>query len=156
MRFVTTKRKGAAAMELGVLLPFLGIFLIGMFEIGRATLVAEALEDAARKGCNTGIRPGFDYTDIISDVNGVLTANNIDTDYVTTTVQVAPVTNSSSIPPTWGAFAAATSDANYSPLVFDLVSVKVAVQASKVLWFKPFFLKNLDITSSTVVMLRAG
>lgn len=151
-----SNRRGIASVELAVIAPFLAIFLVGMFEIGRAVIVAEILEDAARKGCNTGIRPGLDYSDITTDVNGVLAANNLPTEYATTTIQVASCTNSASNPPTWGSFTDATSNNNYNPRNFDLVSVQVQIPAFRVLWFNAFFLTNMNIKSSTVVMARAN
>ena len=41
--------------------PFLAIIMMGMIEISRAVMVVEMLDDAARKGCNTGIKPGKTY-----------------------------------------------------------------------------------------------
>lgn len=154
-KVVAPDRRGVASAELAVLAPFLALFLVGMFEIGRAVMVAEILEGAARKGCNTGIRPGLDYSDITSDVNGVLTANNISTQYATITVEVATCTNSTSNPPTWGSFATVASDNAYNPRRFDLVSVQVQIPAFRVLWFNAFFLTNMNIKSSTVIMARA-
>lgn len=152
----TIRRRGAASVELAVLAPFLGLFLIGMFEIGRATMVTEALENAARKGCNTGSRPGMYYTDVTSDVNNILSDNNIPSNYATISVGVAQCTNSSSNPPTWGSYTAATSNGTFNPGTLSLIAVQVSIPASRVLWFNAFFLNNLNITSSRIVMVRAG
>ena len=150
------RRHGIACVELAVLAPFLGLFLVGMFEIGRACLVAEALENAARKGCQAGINNGKSYTDVIADVNNILSDNNLVTTNVVTSVGVATCSSSTSNPPTWGSFTAATANNNYTPKKFDLVAVQVTIPAADVLYFNSFFLKNMNIRSSKVVLMRVS
>src|SRR5438132_665286 len=52
------KRHGIAALELAIVSPFFAIVMVGMFELTRVMVVKETLDDAARKGCRSGIIPG--------------------------------------------------------------------------------------------------
>src|SRR5947207_2220533 len=108
-------RRGAAAVELAVVSAFLFTpLLIGIFEIGRAVIVAEILEDAARKACNTGIKPDRTYTNTVTDATDILTDNGLDTASATVTVQFAKYVYPVTSPPTWGPFTDATSDATFT------------------------------------------
>src|SRR6266581_4688578 len=89
------------------------------------------------------------------DATDIMTDNSIPTTNAVITVEVATCTDSTGTPPTWGSFSTQTSG-TFAPLPYDLISVKVSVPASDVSWFNPYFLNNLNITSSTVVMMRAG
>src|SRR5437762_244658 len=51
------RRAGIAAVEMAVVAPFLALIIMGMFELSRAVMVVELIDDAARKGCNTGYNP---------------------------------------------------------------------------------------------------
>ncbi|MBV9126276.1 MAG: pilus assembly protein, partial [Planctomycetes bacterium] len=51
------KKRGAiAAVEFALVAPLLFLFIIGMFEISRGMQVKAMLNNAARKGCRTGIQ----------------------------------------------------------------------------------------------------
>src|SRR5205085_12679859 len=45
-----TPRRGAAVVELALLLPFLLVVLVGIWEVGRLIQVQQALNNAAREG----------------------------------------------------------------------------------------------------------
>lgn len=150
-------RRGAAAVELAVVSAFLFLpLLIGIFEVGRGVIVAEMLEDAARKACNTGCKPDKTYSNTTADATDILTDNGIDSTQATVTVQVASYVYPITDPPTWGPFVTVTSDATFIPQQFDLIAVQVSIPAAKVLWFTPFFFNNQNIISSKVIMMRAG
>ncbi len=53
-RFV---RRGIAATEFAVIAPFLGILILGMFELARGIMVKQMLNDAARRACRVAIQP---------------------------------------------------------------------------------------------------
>src|SRR5205814_1100027 len=116
------------------------IIIMGMFEISRAVMVVEYLNDAARKGCNTGIKPGKTFTDIQNDIVDVLNndqsiactaatisvnpsspSTSVPTMWVATASYVTPATN----PPTWGSWTDTSSNSTYTPQQFDLVKVRV-------------------------------
>ena len=51
------RRRAAAAVELALIAPVLAAMLVGIFELGRGLMVKQALNDAARKGCERGTLP---------------------------------------------------------------------------------------------------
>lgn len=134
------RRLGAAAVEFAVIVPFMGLLIYGMFEISRGMMVKEILTNAARKGCNTGIKPGKTNTDIINDVNNILSDNNINSSSATITILVRDQPYSSSTP----------------PKQFDKVSVQVSIPVSATTWGSTWILKGQAIESETVVMMRQG
>jgi Flp pilus assembly protein TadG len=148
-------RRGIAAAEFAVLLPFLVAVVLGMFEVGRLVIVKDTLTNAARKGCRTGVTPGKGYQDILNDVNNILTDNNIPAADATITIQVASYTGNSTTP-SWGAYTTITSGSSYTPNALDKVSVQVSVPVTDVLWFSPFFTSSTAVESETMVMLRQG
>jgi Flp pilus assembly protein TadG len=133
----SSARSGASAVEFALLLPFLGILVIGMLEIGRGLMVKEMLSDAAQKGCRTAALPGKSNSDVQADVANIMSDNGV-TGY-TTTILVNGV-------------AADVATAN----CFDQISVKVAVPISSVYWTTTFFLTSQMLESETVVMMRQG
>src|SRR5947209_6924788 len=102
------RRWAAAATEFAFLSPLLAALIMGMAEMGRATMVKDILTDAARKGCRTGVWPTKVYTDITNDVNNILSDNSIASSKATIVVQVAPYTGSSNNP-SWGTFTTVNS-----------------------------------------------
>ena len=133
----TPSRPGAAAVEFALVLPFLMILVLGMFEIGRGIFVKEFLSDASQKGCRTGALPGKTNTDIQNDVADIMKDSNV-TGY-SVTVLVNGVA---------GDVASAQR--------FDQVSVKVSVPTSQVFWMTTFILTASSVESETVVMMRQG
>ncbi len=149
------RRFAIAATEFAVVAPFVGIVIMGMCEMGRAVMVKDILTDAARKGCRSGAMVGKTYTNLLTDVNNILTDNNISSNNATITVQVASYTGTSTSP-SWGAFATVNSDASFTPSALDQVSVKVAIPVNNVLWFTPIFMSKSSLESETLIMVRQG
>jgi hypothetical protein len=114
------------------------VFLaLGMIEIARGLMVKQTLSDAARRACRNAILSTGSNANITTDVNAVLTDNNITSSYATITVQV----NGS------------TADAN-TAAAGDKISVKVSIPVSRIAWITPIFLPSTDIESDTMVMMR--
>jgi Flp pilus assembly protein TadG len=130
-------RRAASAVEFALVLPFLGILVLGMFEIARALMVKEALSDAAQRACRTASLPGQSNTAVQADVDNIMSDNKI-TGY-TTTIQVNGTTADVS-----------TAQRN------DQVSVKVGVPVTQVFWTTTFFVTSQMVESEAVVMLRQG
>jgi Flp pilus assembly protein TadG len=130
-------RRGTAAVEFAILAPFLTILILGTFELARGIMVKQILNDAARKGCRTGIQPLKGNSDVIADVNNVLTDNGISSWVATITVQVNGATVDCS-----------TAQQN------DRVTVKVSIPTSATFWVSTYFLKSTSIDSDSVSMLR--
>jgi hypothetical protein len=116
------------------------LLVYGMIELTRGMMIKEVLSDAARKGCNTGIKPGKTNTDITTDVNNILNDNSIPTASATITILVRDQ----------------PYDSNNPPKAMDKVSVQVSVPVSAVFWGGTILLTGQTIESETVVMMRQG
>ena len=130
-------RRAAVVVEFALVLPFLMILVLGMFEISRGIIVKEFLSDASQKGCRTGALPGKTNTDIQNDVADIMTDSNVTGYTVVILVNgvAGDVTNAQR---------------------FDQVSVKVSVPTSQVFWITTFILTASTVESETVVMMRQG
>lgn len=130
-------RRAIAATEFAILAPFLTILILGTFELARGIMVKEILNDAARKGCRTGIQPLKANSDVTTAVNNILTDNSISTSSTTITVQVNGTTVDCK-----------TAKQN------DKVTVKVSIPTSSTFWISTYFLKSTAIESDSVSMLK--
>ena len=66
------RRKGAAALELAILLTVFLIMVLGMIEIGRAIMVQQMLVNAAREAARRAVVPGATDQQLTDIVNGYL------------------------------------------------------------------------------------
>jgi Flp pilus assembly protein TadG len=134
-----TGRRASVLLEFAFVVPILVTLAVGALEVARAIMVRQVLSDAVRKGCRTAVLPSGTNASITQDVNDVLTLNNINAAAATPTILV----NGQSVD-------ASTAKQN------DQVSVKVSIPFSAVSWTSPIFLKNGNVESVTLVMLRQG
>ncbi len=130
-------RRGIAATEFAVIAPFLGILILGMFELARGIMVKQMLNDAARRACRVAIQPQKANSDVTSEINNILSDNGIPTADATITVQVN----------------GATANCNTAKQN-DKVSVKVAIPTSDTFWISSHWLSSSSIMSDAVTMLR--
>src|SRR5690242_16742833 len=65
-------RRGAAAVEFAVVASLLFLLVFGIIEIGRAMMVMEMLNSAARNGARVGVLQGTSNTDVTNAVTGAL------------------------------------------------------------------------------------
>jgi Flp pilus assembly protein TadG len=126
-------------LEFAFVVPILIAMAVGALEVARAITVRQVLSDAVRKGCRTAVLPSGTNAAITQDVNNVLTLNNINASAATPTILV----NGQSVD-------ASTAKQN------DQISVKVSIPFSAISWTSPIFLKNSNVESVTLVMLRQG
>ena len=66
-------RRGAAAVEMALVMPVLFLMLFGIIEFGWILSVQNSLVNAAREGARTGALQGTDYDDISAKVAEQLT-----------------------------------------------------------------------------------
>jgi Flp pilus assembly protein TadG len=118
-------------VEFAALAPFLFLVIFGIIEFGRAMMVAEVLNTAARSGCRVGVLTGSTNTDVNTAVTNSLTG----------------------VPAQAPTILVNGNQANVSTAVTgDAVTVKVSMAYSKVSWLPlNTFLGNVTL-SSTVVM----
>ena len=131
-------RRGIAAVELAVTAAFLVSLVFAILELGRGIMVKQALTDSARRGtARLAAQPGTTTAAISTEVNLLLSNDNIPTANVTITVLV----NGNNVD-------ASTAVQN------DKISVKVAVPVSSVYWMGTVFLTSSEVESETVTMMR--
>ena len=135
MRTNSPKRRAAAAVELALVLPLIGLLTTGLFEIGRALMAKEALSNAAQRGCGVAAQAGMGNADVQEAVADVMAANGLSGFSVQ--VQVNDVEANAS-----------------SARRADKVSVKVTVPTSQVFWLTTFVFTSMTLQSETVVLMR--
>jgi Flp pilus assembly protein TadG len=140
-------RSAAAAVELAFIVPVLGLFMLGMFELSRGMMVKQILTGAARKGCRTGIVQAFANSDIINDATDVMRDNGFDSTLFN--------------PPTLGAINITVTDP-YGNTLSDVlnaptgstVTVQVVIPTTSVNWVSYYYLKQNMVESDLVVMMK--
>jgi Flp pilus assembly protein TadG len=140
-------RRGIATVEMALLMPVLGVIMLGMFELSRAVMVKQTLTAAARKGCRTGIIYQYGNNDIINDVTNVMRDNGFDN-----TLFNPPTVGSITITVT-APDGTTLSDALDAPSG-SVVSVQVAIPVSSVQWVSSYFLPSDTFESDMMVMMK--
>lgn len=84
----SSPRSGAAIVEFAIIAPVLFLLIFGIFEFGRAMMVLELMNNAAREGCRQGTLAGSSTADVESVVTSTLSAGGITSDNLTVTVYV--------------------------------------------------------------------
>ncbi len=118
-------------------MPFLTTAFLGIFEIGRALLVTEALSNAAQRASRTASLPGKSNSDVNQDVADCLAQAGINGYSTTVLINDAP---------------GDVKNAKRN----DKISVQVSVPVAQIFWVSTYFVKINQIESETVVMLRQG
>lgn len=158
------KRWGAAAVEMAVLMPLLGMLMVGMLELGRGVMVKWALTDAARKGCRTAILPGQTHDETQSEITTIL-SNNFSATAVSNATIVIQTAAGPANDGAWNSLYTPAASWNTSSTGNDLVvaaqrgdaiSVKVSVKVADSGWIYGWFLPGTDIESESIVMLKQG
>jgi Flp pilus assembly protein TadG len=118
-------RSGATTVEFAFVAPIFFMMVLGLIEIGRACMVTELLNEAARRGCRAGVIEGTGTTAIQNAATNFLTSVGINGESASVYVndQLAGSTNVSSMPA-------------YTEITV-VVSVPVGDVAWTPLWFVP-------------------
>lgn len=162
-------RRGIAALELAIVSPFFAIVLVGMFELTRVMIVKEVLDDAARKGCRSGIIPGHGVSyptpsttgsNIYQDICDVLHDAGLDPTKAILTVTVG--SNAATVYSIGGSYGAYTvsqsSGSGTDPLSANsgtLISVKVGIDYGDFAWtVTRVFVASSKIESENVTMAK--
>jgi Flp pilus assembly protein TadG len=132
-----SRRRGTATVELACVAPILILLVVGLFEVGRAVMVKEALSDAARRGARSAILPLHDSATVKSDVLDVLAANGLPTRASTVTISVND----------------AQKDVSKAKRG-DKIAVTVAIPLSKTTWVGAGWYSDQSVVSETVVMVH--
>ena len=132
---VRPARRGVAAVEFAVVASLLFMLLLGIIEIGRAMMVLEMLNNAARNGARVASLQGSDNTAVTAAANSALA--NAGFSGTSTAVQVN----------------GATANVN-TAVPGDLITVTVSVPYNNVTWLPTSMFLAGRTLGSTVVMRR--
>jgi Flp pilus assembly protein TadG len=128
-------RRGTAAVEFAVIAPIMMTMILGIIEFGRAMMVLETLNNAARSGARAGALAGDANTDISSAVTTALTNSGINNPSVAITVNGQAVDASTAVSG-------------------DSIGVSVSVPYSQVSWLPGTLFLNGATLTGNVVMRR--
>ncbi len=124
-------RRGAATVEMAVLLPLIVMLAFAMTEASRLCMVSQLLTNAAREGCRVAASNGNLSSDVTTRVDAALTAAKITPSLVTRTLSPSAIQGTTSS---------------------DQVALTLAVDFGKVNWLgTPFFFKSTTVTAKVVM-----
>lgn len=131
-------RKGAAVVELAVVLPFLMLLVLGICELGQSLRVSSILSEAGRNACTAASAPGGSNSEVISQVTTALANAGLSTNSVSVTVYVN------------GAAGADISTASR----YDKITVTVSVpwQSVNLSGTSAFFLSSTTLSNTTTML----
>jgi Flp pilus assembly protein TadG len=134
-RVRSKSRRGAAVVEFAFVAPFLIFLVLGMLEFGRAIIVTETLNDAARRACRNATHGSTSNASITSEANDALVDDSLKPANITILVNGQSVDASTAVRG-------------------DQISVQVSIPASSVYWTPYLFLRGWTLQSEPVVMMR--
>jgi Flp pilus assembly protein TadG len=149
-------RRGAAAVELALMIPVLAMVVLGMFEFSRGMMAKATLCNAARKGCRTGILRQYSSTDIYNDALNIMRDNGYDS----SKFNPPPPSGSATGTPI-GSITITVTDPTGATLSDALdappgskVSVQVSIPVTSVTWATTVYLKGTVVESDVMVMMK--
>lgn len=116
------KRRGAAIVEAALVLPIFFLVVLGIIEFGRAFMISQVLQNAAREGCRKAVTGAYTSAQVVADMKSQLTAAGVDAANLSTSIIV--IVDPTNPPVANNEVASATTK--------DLVSVTVSIPFSKV------------------------
>jgi len=123
------KNRGAALVELAIILPVFVLLVFGLIEASRLGMVAQILTTAAREGCRVAVIDGNTNTDVTNRVDSILSTSKISGYTFTQTPTDCTTVHSSDNPNT--------------------ITVNLSVPYSSVSWLgKPFLFQNAIVVSA--------
>jgi Flp pilus assembly protein TadG len=123
-------RRGTTALEFALVGPLFFVLVLGVIEFGRAFMVIELLNEAAREGCRAAIVEGTSSAQIKLAVTNFLTSASVDGTVASVTV------NGTSID---------TMETKTMPAYTEM-TVMVTVPVSSITWVPNGFIPNGTLT----------
>jgi Flp pilus assembly protein TadG len=137
------ERRGAALVETAIVLPIFFMVVLGIIEFGRAFMVAQLLNNAAREGTRIAIMAGSTNSEVETAVKGFVTGSvgcaavDVDVDITVT----AATGNPTPSPP---------NDVSVA-MKRDLCTVVVSVPFTKVNYMPSKFLISASLTGQSAM-----
>ncbi len=134
-------RRGAALVELAIVLPVFFAVVLGIVEFGRAMMVGQMVNNAAREGARLAIVDGTANSDVTARVKQfLLQSANINGNDVTVNISVVPGTGN---PDPGNEVASATTR--------DLCTIAVSVPFTKVSYVTGNYLEGKNLAGSSTM-----
>ena len=126
------ERRGAAMVEMAVLMPVMVLLVLGMLEASRMCMVAQLLANAAGEGCRVAVSMRKTSQDVTTRVAATLTAAGIAPSLVTASLSPSSIeTTRLNVP----------------------IKLTLNVNFSQVNWLPtPFFFKSSTVSASAVML----
>lgn len=135
-------RRGAALVEMALVLPIFCMVVFGIVEFGRAFMVGQLVTNAAREAVRQGVTGDYTNAQITADVKAfLLQSAKIQGSDATVTITVTPAAGN---PPVAG-----NEVSNCTSK--DLITVKVLVPFSKVSLIPASYLKTTNISGQAAM-----
>ena len=129
-------RRGAAAVELALVLSLFIAMVFGIIEFSRAMMVNQVITNAAREGARRAVIPGSTRTQVENRISAYMTSANINNYTLVTQVNGVTVTDFSTAIP------------------HSLITIRVSVNYSDVEWGGIGILGSNRSFSGVVVMRK--
>lgn len=137
-----SQRRGAAIVEMALMLPVFFMVMLGIVEFGRAFMVGQLITNSAREGARLAVTGSASNAAITQNIKDFLAqSGKINGSDVSVTITVSPYP---------GNPAPAGNDVS-SCSSRDLISVKVDVPFSKVSFLPPTYLKTTKLSAQAAM-----
>ena len=142
---LTTKdaRRGAAMVEMALVLPVFLMLIMGIIEFGRAMMVSNLVTNAAREGARMAVLDGSTNTDVQNAVRTFLQGA------ISSSLTTGDIGISITVTPAPGNPNPANNLASTSPR--DLIAVQVALPFNKVALIPGNYLAGKTLTGSSAM-----
>ncbi len=134
-------RRGAAMVEMAIVLPIFVLVSLGVVEFGRALMVANMVTNSAREGARMAVLDGSTNTEVTKSV----------TDFLTSTLNVKPGDVSVGITITPAAGNPNPNNQCASAKARDLIAINVQVPYSKVALIPAKFLGSTTLHGASAM-----
>lgn len=135
------RRRGAALVEMALVLPIFFMVVLGIVEFGRAMMVGQLVTNGAREGARLAILDGSSNSQVSTYVK----------DFLSTSLNIAPgdVTVNITVTPAPGNTTSGSEVANAQPR--DLITVRAEVPFSKVQFIPGKYLASKKIVGQSAM-----
>ena len=116
------RRKGAAIVEAALVLPIFFMVILGIVEFGRAFMISQLIQHAAREGCRKAVTGAYTTSTISSDIKSELASVGVESSKVSVSIIVTVESGNPAV----------SNHEVASATTKDLVAVSVSVPFSNV------------------------
>ena len=135
------KRRGAALVEMAIVLPVFFAVVLGIVEFGRALMVGQMVNNAAREGARLAIVDGTANSDVTSRVKDfLLQSANINGNDVTVNISVTAATGNND-----------PGNQLLNAQTKDMCTISVAVPFTKVSYITGNYLEGKSLAGSSTM-----